>query len=222
MTSRRTTLGNLMRYIDLTGQTFNRLTVLKYAGPDAEGRSLWHCLCECGNKKTTKSSYLKKGRVKSCGCMSIDQKRNAAKSQSHPLSRRNKPVARRCWQNMIARCTDINGKDWPNYGGRGITVCERWLESFANFFEDMGDPDTGMTLDRIDANGPYSPENCRWATRKEQGNNRRNNRWLTVDGQTMTMAQWAEHAGISWATIQTRLSRGWGVDRAVTEAVNHK
>jgi hypothetical protein len=211
-----------MRHTDLTGQTFNRLTAIRHAGSDDAGRAKWECSCECGNVVVVKSAYLKRSDVKSCGCMGIEQRRKAAQTQCHALSRRSQPRARKSWGNMIARCTNPDNVGWKQYGGRGITVCERWLNSFASFFGDMGEPPAGHTIDRIDSNGPYSKENCRWATQKDQANNRTNNRLVTANGKTLTVSQWADLTGLSWHTIHARLSRGWSAERAVSESVRHR
>jgi hypothetical protein len=120
------------------------------------------------------------------------------------------------WLAMRRRCKDPKNEFYENYGGRGIKVCERWDKSFQTFFDDMGLPKKGMTLERKDNNGDYSPENCRWATAKEQARNRRANRKITVKGQTLCVAEWAELSRISHSTIVSRLGRGWPEHLAVT------
>lgn len=120
------------------------------------------------------------------------------------------------WGNMIQRCTNPKNTYYCNYGGRGIEVCESWL-SFINFYRDMGDkPTPEHTLDRIDNNGPYSLENCRWSSREQQDTNKRSNVWITHDGRTMTLTQWANETGIHYVTITARLSRGWSIAEALT------
>ena len=119
---------------------------------------------------------------------------------------------------MRQRCENPGSTQWPHYGGRGITVCARW-QDFANFFADMGERPANCTLDRIDNDGPYSPENCRWATQKEQTNNRRRNRMITFGGETKTLQQWAERTGINHSTILMRFKLGWPVERALTTPV---
>lgn len=124
------------------------------------------------------------------------------------------------WQQMKKRCSNPNVDGYENYGGRGITVCESWAASFESFARDMGERPEGMTLDRIDTDGPYSPENCRWATHTTQGRNRRNNRLLTMDGRTMSMIEWSEETGIPKRTLQSRLNiHGWSVRDALTTPV---
>jgi hypothetical protein len=117
---------------------------------------------------------------------------------------------------MIKRCTNPNFKRYQDYGGRGIKVCDRWMD-FANFYADMGDAPPGMSIDRIDNDGDYTPENCRWATTKQQCNNKRNNRILTLNGVSLTATQWCERIGLSQQTLASRLRAGWPVERALTE-----
>ena len=121
---------------------------------------------------------------------------------------------------MKSRTTNPKNIGYHRYGGRGIRVCERWLK-YENFKADMGEPPEGMTLERIDNNGPYSPENCRWATRTEQNNNTRSNRMLTFRGKTQTIMQWAREIGVSFQVLWYRIARGWSVDRALTTPLQH-
>jgi hypothetical protein len=116
----------------------------------------------------------------------------------------------------------VNHEDYPNYGGRGIKVCERWDKSFLNFLEDMGLRPYKMSIERIDVNGDYTPENCRWATSKDQMNNRRNNVFLEFDGNRLTVAQWAEKIGFKYSTLKMRLVKGWDVQRALTTPLSKK
>lgn len=119
------------------------------------------------------------------------------------------------WHNMKRRCCNKHSPEYPNYGGRGIKVCERWLEKqgFDNFMDDMGERPEGCSLDRIDVNGDYCPENCRWADLLTQNNNRRTNRYVTIKNRTQTIMEWSRESGVSWDTIHDRIERGWGEDR---------
>jgi hypothetical protein len=121
------------------------------------------------------------------------------------------------WREMIRRCTDPQYKDYPRYGGRGIRVCRRWLDSWRNFLADMGSrPDENYSIERKDNDGNYEPSNCVWATKHEQNRNKRNNHWLTLDGQTLVLEDWARRLGTSSATIRWRLRHGWSVAQALT------
>ena len=202
--------------IDLTGQTFNRLTVIGYAGPDTTGRATWHCRCACGGEKIAKAHELKRGNTASCGCLAQEQRQAAAQSRCHDYSRANWPCERKAWEGMIRRCTDPAWPQWADYGGRGITVCDRWRVSFQAFADDMGRAPVGGSLDRIDNALGYSPENCRWATRVEQANNRRTNRPLTWNGKTQNVSEWAAELGIPRATLYQRLHKGWSVERVLS------
>lgn len=211
----------MSRIKDLTGVAFGKLTVVAHAGTDRRGRSLWHCLCECGGEKVVKAENLARGRTQSCGCMAQAQREQAAQSQAHAYSRSQWPREYKAWEGMIRRCTDPAWPQFADYGGRGLTVCSAWLMSFASFARDMGRAPVGGTIDRIDNTRGYMPENCRWASRKEQANNRRNNRLLTHNGRTMNVSQWAEHLGWKRNTLTNRLRNGWSVERTLTEAPHH-
>ena len=204
--------------IDLTGQRFGLLTVTRHAGSDAAGRATWLCACDCGGEKVVKAADLKRPEstaTRSCGCLQLQQRQNAAKSKSHAYSRANWPRERKAWENMIKRCTDPTDIGYANYGGRGVSVCERWLDSFKAFAEDMGRAPIGGTIDRIENDLGYSPENCKWSSKKEQANNRRNNRLLTYNGKTQTVSQWADELGMPSHLIYQRLYRGLPTDRAL-------
>ena len=152
-----------MRLNDLTGQTFGKLTIISRATSGAGG-ARWHCICSCGKTSTPSSLNLKAGRSRSCGCESHKRK-------THGKTR---TAEHRVWSDMKNRCTNPKNRAWKHYGGRGIRVCKRWLNSFENFLSDMGERPDGLTLDRYpDNDGNYEPSNCRWATWKQQRKNRR-------------------------------------------------
>lgn len=158
-------------YIDKTGLRFGRLVVIGldhiHKTATSRGTSMWKCKCDCGNTTVVKSYLLTGKRTQSCGCIASEllNKRNT----THGMSR---TTTYKCWQHMVRRCHSPNEKRYPDYGGRGIKVCDRWRR-FENFHSDMGTKPEGLTLDRIDVNGNYEPSNCRWTDCKTQANNQR-------------------------------------------------
>lgn len=201
------------RFQDLTGRVFDKLTVVSYAGT-APGHQLWNCLCLCGNEKVVRANNLCNKHTKSCGCINISKPPRLRHGGSHSPEWG-------VWNAMNSRCHNVKNKQYDDYGGRGIRVCDRWRKSFDNFISDMGrKPSTGHSIDRIDNNGNYCPENCRWATMLEQANNKRTSRFITIDGITLTLAQWARLKSIDVRIIHSRINRcGWDVKRAVTTPV---
>lgn len=198
------------RFIDISNQTFGKLRAIEPTECDSSRRMKWRCECACGKICFVASSHLKRGQSKSCGC---DRDANFH-ARTHQLSGSSEY---RIWYQMHSRCKRTNDVGYENYGGRGIAVCERW-SSFINFYEDMGPrPSRQHSIDRIDNNAGYSPSNCRWAEREVQHRNKRNNRFLSLDGETYCVADWAKKKGLRFNTITRRLSRGWPT-RAVIEA----
>ena len=196
------------RQAGLEGQTFGRLTAVEDLG-NVEGYRAYRCSCSCGSETVVAAHRLlhEKG-PRSCGCL-----------QREAVTKHGKEGTRiyKIWSNMKARCNDSTHRSYPTYGGRGITVCDRWTNDFVAFYADMGDPPTDdHTLDRRDTNGNYSPDNCRWATWLEQANNTRANVLLTYDGETRTAAEWSRITGINVATIRQRKKRGWTDEQILT------
>lgn len=184
------------------GKTFGTLTVTEYAGKDKHGKSLWVCACNCGNTVTTLANSLVLGKTVSCGC----SKKVNGQNRRKPY--RNTALYRKYWS-MIDRCCHPTSKAWKRYGGRGITVCDRWKESFDAFVSDMGVPEPKMTLERIDNNKGYSPENCRWATMQEQQRNRRDTVRITFNGKTKCIAEWAKELNVTPQAISYRIKAGY-------------
>lgn len=193
--------------INLLGLTFGRLTVIKQA-PHKGVRISWYCKCSCGKIKSVCSGSLKSGKTLSCGCLLLEivKKVNMTHGMCYtPESR--------AWHHMKGRCYDKNDKNYNYYGGRGIKVCNKWLNSFENFFEDMGfRPTIKHSLDRINVNGDYKPSNCRWATTKEQSRNMRSNRWIEFRGVRMLKTDWADYFGILQSNLGTLLNKGRTMD----------
>lgn len=200
---------------DLSGQKFGRLSVLNLAGKAKNKNMLWKCLCECGKETVVASSNLVRGVTRSCGCFRTEREREAnTKHGQHGTG------AHKSWMSMRQRCRNPNCPAFHSYGGRGITICERW-DKFENFFADMGPRPDGLELDRIDVNGNYEPSNCRWATQLQQGRNQRKTRFATINGTTKPLTEWAEHYGINTKTLETRLRAGWPVEQALSRPKMH-
>ena len=198
------------KFIDLTGQKFNRLTVIRKQGIAKNRQSIWECKCECGNTKNVLYNNLVSGQVKSCGCL---LKENGCPPK-HNLSRTR---IYRIFHNMKDRCYNIADKDYKNYGLRGIKICDEWLEddnrgllNFYNWAIKNGYKND-LTIDRIDVNGNYEPNNCRWVDNKTQSNNRRNNCYITYNYETHTVAEWSRIIKICESTIRERIKLNFPV-----------
>jgi len=205
---------------DITSQTFTDLTVVERGADDKSGNVRWICVCICGNETLTRGPELRQGSQTSCGCKTIRPDQSGKNSGTYVHGGEAKhPAEYAIWASMRERCYGVNTKAYPDYGGRGIYICERW-QYFPNFYADMGDKPNGLSIDRIDNDGPYSPENCRWATRKEQARNKRSNRLITFNGETHCCVEWAEITGINRNVIDARLDKlGWTVEHALTKPV---
>lgn len=207
--------------LDLYNKKFDRLTALFRLEEGDKTHGYWWCRCSCGKEKRVRIDQLMSGKTRSCGCLMREVNRELLlgneRTLRHAHARANKRTkSHRTWESMRQRCLNPNATGYEYYGGRGITICDRWLESFENFLADMGVRPDNKTLDRIDPDGNYCPENCRWANKREQANNRRNNNTLTYDGRTQTVAEWADEIGISRATLSSRVRRGWDDKKALT------
>ena len=201
------------KFEDLTGKLYGRLTVTTRA-PSRGKMSHWNCTCSYGNVLEVSIVRLKRGNTSSCGC--LRKELVADKNRTHGATG---TFEHNVWRSMKNRCNTKTHKDYANYGGRGITVCQRWLKSFENFLADMGlAPTHRHSIERNDVNGNYEPENCRWATTVEQANNRRNTVTLEWNGRSQSMADWARELGINYYTLKQRLRNGW----TIAEALNGK
>lgn len=195
-----------MKYEDLTGKRFGKLTVLEIAENKSktDKHKRWKCLCDCGNYTVKSSAHLKDGNAKSCGCI------------NHGLSHTRLFTI---WASMKDRCYNKSHNQYKNYGARGITVCDEWRKTFLSFYSwalNNGYTDE-LSIDRINNDKGYCPDNCRWATMKEQQNNKRTNRVITYCGKTQTLTQWAEEIGVNRNTLLYRLKRGWTIERALSK-----
>lgn len=202
-----------MRLIDLTGQKFSRLTVLEYLG-----NSHWKCKCDCGTVRAFLAPSLKNGNTKSCGCYRVERCREhgATAQLRHGQGRGNGTAEYRCWGQMLTRCRNPKSVNYPRYGARGITVCERWL-TFENFFADVGPrPSDAHSIDRIDVNGNYEPSNVRWATTTQQNRNTTFNRKITIDGVQKPLSEWLVDYGTNRKTFYNRLRAGMSEQEAIT------
>ena len=207
------------KFLELTGQRFGRLLVVSRSEDkifeNGVHRSRWNCLCDCGNTAIVIGANLTNGHTQSCGC--LHRETTSKTHKKHGLKRTR---LYGIWSNMKDRCYRQTNQFYADYGGRGITVCEEWLDNFLAFREwalANGYQDN-LTLDRIDNNGPYSPDNCRWANKTQQANNKRSNRLLTYKGKTQTLAQWAKEYGITQSCLGLRINRyKWPIEKALTE-----
>jgi hypothetical protein len=201
--------GKAGKKINEIGNIYGRLKVL-YGIDTHANHALWVCVCECGNKIKSTGTHLRTGHTTSCGCSRLKHGLSGSKVYN-------------AWNAMISRCYNINNHNFKNYGARGISVCDRWKESPINFILDMGVPDSKMSIERIDVNGNYDPDNCRWATNIEQARNRRSNNIIDFNGTKMCASSWAEKLGINRSTLENRLTvRGWSIEKCLTEPVRFK
>lgn len=197
--------------MSLIGQKFERLTVIKEAPRNPQHNKptrMWECLCDCGKTAIVTTVRLRNGTTRSCGCI-----RSKHGLYKHPV--------RRTWNNMIQRCTNPNNSSWEDYGGRGITVCDRWRE-FQNFIDDMGVPEKGLTIERKDVNGSYCIENCEWVPASQQARNTRRNKSVEWNGKTQCLAQWGEELGMDARILGQRIRSGWPVEKALTTPIQSR
>lgn len=205
--------------LDLTDKTFGRLRATARAqdAQTSKGKRtpMWYCECECGNTVTVRQSSLTSGHTKSCGCLYMET-RKVQKNVTHGQSRSR---LYRIWNGMIQRCINPNDDSYERYGGRGIVVCEDWLNSFESFYAwaMASGYEDDLSIDRMDFNLDYAPTNCKWSTPKEQANNKSDNINITIGGVTKTLREWCPEYGISYATAWKRIRRmGWSPEEAVT------
>ncbi len=192
---------------EIAGTRFGKLLVLHEVAKKNPRSRRYLCQCDCGKETEVNVGALSSGHTRSCGCLILEA------VTKHGCYRGDKATKTyRAWHGMKQRCLNQFDKSYKNYGGRCITICERWRNSFENFLADMGESPMGASIDRIDNDKGYCPENCRWATTKQQANNRRSNVVIAFEGRTQTLMQWSEELGIKHSTLKMRLRRGWSVE----------
>lgn len=217
----------MRKYEDKVGSKFGRLTIESYI--DGKGPKKVVCRCDCGVVKTILRISVVNGNTSSCGCLNLGniKRRNKVDKKTHGLSKTKLYLV---WHNMHRRCYSPTAKDYKYYGGRGITVCDRWQKpaefGFFNFKKDMeGDYSEDLEIDRIEVNGNYSPDNCKWSTRNQQVINRRvmeggfNAKFYTYSNQTLCLSEWARVSGVKLSTLSGRLRAGWDFERAITQPI---
>lgn len=205
--------------IDLTGQRFGRLVVLDFFGYDHNRKALWNCQCDCGNQKVIRANELRCGKTHSCGCL---HKQQLAERVTKHGGRGTRLF--NIWKNMKSRCYNPKNEKFAIYGGRGITVCEEWISNYIAFRDwslSHGYADH-LTIDRIDNDKGYSPDNCRWATALQQARNKQHNHLIAYKNETKTLAEWAEKLCIDRRIISGRLKRGWSVEEAFETPVGER
>lgn len=199
------------------GDRFGRWTVLSLSERRQNRCCVYNCRCDCGTEREVKSQSLKSGRSRSCGCLNLELLKKRSWEFGPTKRRREYNI----WRGIRQRCLDPNNPSFENYGGRGIKICREWLESFETFCTDMGQAPSGRhSVGRIDNNGDYCKENCRWETFDQQCNNSRWNVFLTHNNKTQTIAQWTKELSLPRGVISSRLRSGWPVDRALSAKVN--
>lgn len=203
------------------GQKFERLTIVRHdhiKKYKSSNHNYYLCRCDCGVSRVVSIVHLRAGKTKSCGCLNREDTVLRETTHGHTGKAHRKGTRTyKAWQNMLKRCNNPNYFQFHLYGGRGIGVCERWTE-FANFLADIGEIEPPLSLDRIDVNGDYCPENCRTATAKEQARNRRSNLLVTCRGETKTLVEWCEVAGTNYHRAYRRIRLGWSPEEVFSDA----
>lgn len=208
-----------MKKLDLVGKKFGRLTVLRFSNMNKHHKSCFVCKCDCGNEIITVGAGILSGNTLSCGCLKKDTWQKVIRKHNLYNTKLYKT-----YHNMKNRCNNKDTKDYYLYGGRGIKICKEWSDpknGFINFYEwslknGFGDK---MSIDRIDVNGDYSPENCRWATTEQQARNKRTNHLISYNGETHCIREWEELLGVNKHSIQTRITNGWDIKSALTKNI---
>ena len=207
----------MSRADNIAGKTYGHLTVESFVSA-SKGHAYWLCRCDCGNYTVARGSHLKSGNVSSCGCRKGHITHGGSRARLYYV-----------WSNMIARCSNPKNIGYSSYGGRGIKVCDEWLNDFQAFHDwaiangyDETAPRGECTIDRIDNDGSYCPENCRWTTAKVQANNTRRTRFIEFDGECLSVSEWARRLGMNQSTLSMRINKyGWSADKALRKEVRN-
>lgn len=195
------------QYKDLTNKKFGRLTAL-YRLHNTGNKTKWLCICDCGNLKEARQDQLCNGRTKSCNCLYKDSNAIHGKSNTRLYT---------IWQNMKARCYQKTARNYKDWGGRGIKVCDEWKHTFENFYSWSMENgyQNDLTIERIDVDGNYAPDNCKWMTIQEQQRNTTRNRKFTYNGETHCLKEWCEILGLNYQTVLARHKRGWSISQSL-------
>lgn len=208
--------------MNLINQKYGKLFVVQKSNFSKKNNIMWDCLCDCGNKTKVSTANLNSGRVRSCGCLKSEKlsKRNITHNQRHSH-------LYEVWKSMKQRCYNPKLKSYKNYGGRGIKICEPWYNDFQAFYDwayangystkEQQNETKKLTIDRIDNNGNYTPDNCRWVTRKQQASNLRTTKLVTIKGETKCVADWCREYNIHRSTYDTRIRKGMPPEEALTK-----
>lgn len=208
-----------MNGLDLLGQRFGKLTITALLGKRQVGKERRDCCrvrCDCGQEFQAIIKALRSGNTRSCGCLRKDTLTRHGGTKGKKFT-----GAYGSWADMMKRCLNPNAKQFLNYGGRGIGVCERW-QCFDNFLADMGQRPPDTSLDRINNEGNYEPGNCRWATRVQQNRNTRQNQYIEFNGERLCITEWAVRMGIGPGTVRYRIRQGWPTELALTARPSFK
>lgn len=210
-------LSRMPKFIDLTGKKIGRLLVVSRS--ERRPRAWWRCKCDCGNECVMSNMALSVNKFTSCGCWESELRGKWLIKHGHAITGK-MTTEYRVWRSMRNRCQNPANQKFKDYGGRGVSVCERWHD-FRNFLADMGKRPEGTEIDRIDNNGNYEPGNCRWTTKSSNNRNRRNNLIIEFMGEKKCLAEWAEILGISWHTLFHRMKAGWTIEKTFTTPVKN-
>jgi hypothetical protein len=199
--------SKVVRREDIAGFKYNRLTALSFNYINKDRAAYWLFQCDCGNQKVISKSYVKRGNIKSCGCLSKESYKTTVTEEIKKT--------RKSWESMKTRCLNPKDLRYKNYGGRGVKICDLWKNSFKNFLDDMGERPEGKTLDRINTDGNYEPSNCRWSSNREQCNNKRNNIFISHQNKTMSLMDWCRSLNLRYRNALYLHNKGLSLEEII-------